>query len=210
MFLAIQHDRDKIRYTKALKKKKEEERRLKEQAEITMKEEVGSPHSAGSDQYINTSTPSSSTMMIIPELDNSAFDSDSQFIKHHNLYVSPDAQRDVLPWMLLAVRSLLININNFPQKLFLRCLASNEMHKLSRRQCCLRRVHAPTFRTCESSQFHAFVSKLLLYQLLGVPRVLLGIQCRICSFWWLILFELFCEVKFTIKSGLMAFHKLQT
>lgn len=31
-----------------------------------------------SDQYVNTSTPSSSTMMIIPELDNSAFDLESQ------------------------------------------------------------------------------------------------------------------------------------
>ncbi|KAK6033399.1 Ligand-binding domain of nuclear hormone receptor, partial [Ostertagia ostertagi] len=74
----IQHDRDKIRYTKALKKKKEEERRLKEQSELSLKEEVGSPNSATSDQYINTSTPSSSTMMIIPELDNSAFDLESQ------------------------------------------------------------------------------------------------------------------------------------
>lgn len=46
-FSAIQHDRDKIRYTKALKKKKEEERRLKEQAELSLKEEIGSPNSAG-------------------------------------------------------------------------------------------------------------------------------------------------------------------
>ncbi|KJH41168.1 zinc finger, C4 type [Dictyocaulus viviparus] len=75
---AIQHDRDKIRYTKALKKKKEEERRLKEQADLPLKEEIGSPNSAGSDQYVNTSTPSSSTMMVIPELDNSAFDLESQ------------------------------------------------------------------------------------------------------------------------------------
>ncbi|EYC18334.1 hypothetical protein Y032_0028g1800 [Ancylostoma ceylanicum] len=75
---AIQHDRDKIRYTKALKKKKEEERRLREQAELSLKEEIGSPNSAGSDQYVNTSTPSSSTMMVIPELDSSAFDLESQ------------------------------------------------------------------------------------------------------------------------------------
>ncbi|KAK6766963.1 hypothetical protein RB195_026308 [Necator americanus] len=75
---AIQHDRDKIRYTKALKKKKEEERRLREQNELSLKEEIGSPNSAGSDPYVNTSTPSSSTMMVIPELDSSAFDHESQ------------------------------------------------------------------------------------------------------------------------------------
>lgn len=44
---AIQHDRDKIRYTKALKKKKEEEKRLREKAEFQLKEEVASPQSQG-------------------------------------------------------------------------------------------------------------------------------------------------------------------
>ncbi|CAD6185169.1 unnamed protein product [Caenorhabditis auriculariae] len=71
---AIQHDRDKIRYTKALKKKREEERRIKE---ITLKEEVGSPGSTVSDNYINTSTPSSSTMVAV-EFENAGFDADLQ------------------------------------------------------------------------------------------------------------------------------------
>lgn len=77
---AIQHDRDKIRYTKALKKKREEEKRLQE---VIIKEEIGSPQSIASDTYINTSTPSSSTMlhcMIEPE-------------PHHSL--DPEAQNDV-------------------------------------------------------------------------------------------------------------------
>lgn len=72
---AIQHDRDKIRYTKALKKKKEEEKRLKE---IIIKEEVGSPQSIASDTYINTSTPSSSTMVNMIDNDHPSFDPDAQ------------------------------------------------------------------------------------------------------------------------------------
>ncbi|KAJ1371528.1 Ligand-binding domain of nuclear hormone receptor [Parelaphostrongylus tenuis] len=91
---AIQHDRDKIRYTKALKKKKEEERRVKEQTDLSLKEEwdgfgydeqmsyrsgrIGAKSSEKSDQYVNTSTPSSSTVLVISELDNSAFDLESQ------------------------------------------------------------------------------------------------------------------------------------
>ncbi|PIC16408.1 hypothetical protein B9Z55_023021 [Caenorhabditis nigoni] len=74
---AIQHDRDKIRYTKALKKKREEEKRLKE---VVIKEEIGSPQSIASDTYINTSTPSSSTMLhfMIEQDHHSSMDPESQ------------------------------------------------------------------------------------------------------------------------------------
>ncbi|CAI4225591.1 unnamed protein product [Auanema sp. JU1783] len=58
---AIQHDRDKIRYTKALKKKRDEEQKNRER-DSQVKEEVCSPLSQMSDQYINTSTPSSSNV----------------------------------------------------------------------------------------------------------------------------------------------------
>nr|AAG15131.1 nuclear receptor NHR-40 [Caenorhabditis elegans] len=72
---AIQHDRDKIRYTKALKKKREEEKRLKE---MVIKEDIGSPQSIASDTYINTSTPSSSTMINILENDHHSYDPEAQ------------------------------------------------------------------------------------------------------------------------------------
>ncbi|CAP23237.2 Protein CBR-NHR-40 [Caenorhabditis briggsae] len=74
---AIQHDRDKIRYTKALKKKREEEKRLKE---VVIKEEIGSPQSIASDTYINTSTPSSSTMLhfMIEQDHHSSMDPETQ------------------------------------------------------------------------------------------------------------------------------------
>lgn len=74
-FSAIQHDRDKIRYTKALKKKREEEKRLKE---MVIKEDIGSPQSIASDTYINTSTPSSSTMINILENDHHSYDPEAQ------------------------------------------------------------------------------------------------------------------------------------
>ncbi|CAI5455569.1 unnamed protein product [Caenorhabditis angaria] len=72
---AIQHDRDKIRYTKALKKKRDEEKRIKE---TVIKEDIGSPQSITSDTYINTSTPSSSTMVTMMEPETSHFDSEAQ------------------------------------------------------------------------------------------------------------------------------------
>lgn len=74
---AIQHDRDKIRYTKALKKKREEEKRLKE---VVIKEDIGSPQSIASDTYINTSTPSSSTMVncMVEQEQHSSLDPEAQ------------------------------------------------------------------------------------------------------------------------------------
>lgn len=79
IFSAIQHDRDKIRYTKALKKKREEEKRIKE---MVVKEEIGSPQSIASDTYINTSTPSSSTMVNVVE-------------NEPPMAMDPEAQNDV-------------------------------------------------------------------------------------------------------------------
>ncbi|CAI2356687.1 unnamed protein product [Caenorhabditis sp. 36 PRJEB53466] len=71
---AIQHDRDKIRYTKALKKKREEEKRK----EMIIKEDIGSPQSIASDLYINTSTPSSSTMVNVVDNDHNVIDPEMQ------------------------------------------------------------------------------------------------------------------------------------
>ncbi|CAJ0934608.1 unnamed protein product, partial [Mesorhabditis belari] len=60
---AIQNDRDKIRYTKQLRKQREAElERRREETKLRegVKAEPGSPGSNGSDNYHNTSTPSSS------------------------------------------------------------------------------------------------------------------------------------------------------
>uniref|UniRef100_A0A1I7WZU0 HET domain-containing protein n=1 Tax=Heterorhabditis bacteriophora TaxID=37862 RepID=A0A1I7WZU0_HETBA len=65
----------------------------------------------------------------------------SRFIKQHTLHIPPDTQKNffwrecsALPWMLLAVRGLPMNmLTIFHKKFFLRCLASNEMQMLSRR-----------------------------------------------------------------------------
>uniref|UniRef100_A0A1I7WJQ1 Ovule protein n=1 Tax=Heterorhabditis bacteriophora TaxID=37862 RepID=A0A1I7WJQ1_HETBA len=112
------------------------------------------------------------------------------------------------------------------------------MQMLSRRPM----LFSESSYACEFSPSHATVWKLLFYQLLVVPRVLLGndfkasvfavrgvpercrsltskspasrprkeylqvlVQCRICSFWWLVLFELFCDVKFTLNLDLWLF-----
>ncbi|CAB3400486.1 unnamed protein product [Caenorhabditis bovis] len=59
---------------KALKKKRDEEKRMKE---VTIKEDIGSPQSVLSENYINTSTPSSSTMMNAVE-ETTMFDTEAQ------------------------------------------------------------------------------------------------------------------------------------
>uniref|UniRef100_A0A1I7W877 Secreted protein n=1 Tax=Heterorhabditis bacteriophora TaxID=37862 RepID=A0A1I7W877_HETBA len=64
------------------------------------------------------------------------------------------------------------SITIFHKNFLLRCLANNEMHMLSRGQCCFRRVHmVPIFRTYKFSPSHEIVSKLLLDQLPNVTPV---------------------------------------